>query len=74
LAVPGGAQSKNSEEFLSNWSSLCEEGTREESHQALFADAMSDSPQRINDQNTLLKNSFSPPFDPESLRNEVICS
>jgi len=47
-AVPDGAQSKNSEEFFSNRSSLCDEGPREESHWALFADAMPDSPRRIN--------------------------
>jgi hypothetical protein len=47
-AAPDGAQSKNLCGFFSSQSSLCDEGTREESHQALFADATIGSQRRIN--------------------------
>jgi hypothetical protein len=48
-AAPGGAQSKNPDGFFSSQTLLCDEGTREESHQALFADATISSPRRIGD-------------------------
>jgi hypothetical protein len=42
---------KKSDEFFSSQSSLCDEGTREESHKALFADTTIYSPQQINSGN-----------------------